>query len=82
MHMGISVVGWVIFEDIEITWVISGPRLEKKTLCSVTKSLMNNWKLTASQEISEARERSNCLAVIKWAERKRLEGAYKNKSLP
>lgn len=41
MHVGISVVGWVIFEDIEITWVISGPRLEKKTVCSVTKSLMN-----------------------------------------
>lgn len=52
MTMGISVVGWVIFEDIEITWVISGLRVEKKTVCSVTKTLMNDWELTVSQEIT------------------------------
>lgn len=55
MNMGISVVGWVIFEDIEITWVISGLRVEKKTVCSVTKSLMTDWELTASQEITSGR---------------------------
>lgn len=72
MNMGISVVGWVIFEDIEITWVISGLRLEKKTMLS-DKILNDRLGVTSNSgdNIRKAHEGSNCLTVIKWVERKR-----------
>lgn len=67
MNMGKSVVGWAISEHIEITWMIPGLEVEKKTVCSMTKSLMIDRELSAGQ----ADEGSNSLAVIKWASRKR-----------
>lgn len=56
MNMGKSVVGWAISEHIEITWMIPGLEVEKKTVCSMTKSLMIDRELSAGQGITSVRQ--------------------------